>query len=268
MNRLIAEALIKVGDIPSYHNKWIADYDWLEIIKHTYSIPPTKKLDITILNGSMSRNQKFKLATCEGQQNFIGIFKDKTSPTVLPNGQPNDPFRVVHCYRFATSDEVCTSDEKARKWSDFIESEVEITDETRNHVTDDEKKKLQDVLPNLVPVESPPAPPVRHNAQKRKNDEISSPCMAGLQAMKPRLAKRLHGDAKSMKCIKLNWADDNDQAKPSTKTIKDWARQIEIVLHLAAADGTETAANVLIDLLERQSLKLVRSKVLAKLLTS
>jgi hypothetical protein len=86
--------------------------------------------------------------------------------------------------------------------------------------------------------------------------------------MKPRLAKRLHGDAKSMKCIKLNWADDNDQAKPSTKTIKDWARQIEIILHLAAAEGTETAANVLLDLLERQSLKLVRSKVLAKLLTS
>jgi hypothetical protein len=139
-------------------------------------------------------------------------------------------------------------------------------EEARNYVTEDEKKKLQDVLPNSVPVESPPAPPTR---KKRKNNEISSPCMAGLQAMKPRLAKRLHGDAKSTKGIKLNWEDDKiDNKAPSIKTIKDWAQQIEIVLHLAAAEGTKTAANVLLDLLERQSLQLVTSKVVAKLLIS
>jgi hypothetical protein len=96
--------------------------------------------------------------------------------------------------------------------------------------------------------------------------------MAGLQAMKPRLTKRLHGDAKTTKGIKLNWADENDrnvcQPKSCTKNIKRWARQIEIVLNLAAAEGTETAANVLLDLLERQSLQLVTSKVVAKLLTS
>ena len=90
-------------------------------------------------------------------------------------------------------------------------------------MTKDEKKTLQDVRQNLVLSESPPAPPI---AQKRTNDEISSPCMAGLQAMKLSLAKRLHGDTKSMKGgIKLNWADDHkgSKSKPSGKTIKDWA---------------------------------------------
>ena len=267
MNRLVAAALMNVGDISSYRNRWIADYDWLEIIKHAYSIPQTRKIDIAILNGSLARNDKFKLATSEGQPNFIGIFKDTISPRVLPNGQPNHRRRIVCCYRFSNPDEGSANDEEPRRWYDFIESKVAITDETMNYVTNDEKKKLQDVLPNSVLAESPPAPPI---AQKRRNDEISSPCMAGLQAMKPRLAKRLHGDAKSTKGIQLNWADDHKglKPKPSVKTIKDWARQIEIVLHLAAAEGTETAANVLLDLLERQSLQLVTSKVVAKLLTS
>jgi hypothetical protein len=41
MNRLVAVASINVGDdISSYRNRWIANYDWLEIIKHSYSIPP------------------------------------------------------------------------------------------------------------------------------------------------------------------------------------------------------------------------------------
>ena len=77
----------------------IANYNWwLENIKHAFTIPPTRKLDISIINGSLMRNQQFKLATFEGQPNFIGIFKDKISPRVPPNGQPNNPFGVVHCY--------------------------------------------------------------------------------------------------------------------------------------------------------------------------
>jgi hypothetical protein len=45
VNRLVVAALIYVGEIPSYHNKWIAGYDWSDIIKHAYSsmIPPTGK---------------------------------------------------------------------------------------------------------------------------------------------------------------------------------------------------------------------------------
>jgi hypothetical protein len=89
MDKLVTVALIHMGEISSYHNKWIADYNWLEIIKRAYSIPPTRKFDIAIQNGSLARNQKFKLATSEGQPNFIGFFKDNISPTVLPNGQPN-----------------------------------------------------------------------------------------------------------------------------------------------------------------------------------
>jgi hypothetical protein len=81
--------------------------------------------------------------------------------------------------------------------------------------------------------------------------------LAGLQVMKPRLTKRLHGDAKSTKGIKLNHADDNDQVvckpKPCTKNIKEcWAQQIESVLNGDAAEGTETAATVVAKLLKSE----------------
>jgi hypothetical protein len=53
---------------------------------------------------------------------------------------------------------------------------------------------------------------------------VVHPHTYGLQATKPRLTKRLHGDAKNSKGIKLNYADDNDQvickAKPCTHNIK------------------------------------------------
>jgi hypothetical protein len=54
----------------------------------------------------------------------------------------------VHYSRFVSPDKSSTSDEEPRRWSKFIESKVAIAmDETINHVTKDEKKKLQDVLP-------------------------------------------------------------------------------------------------------------------------
>jgi hypothetical protein len=92
--------LIHVGKISAYCNKWIATYDWLEIIKQAYSIPPpTKKFDLAIINGSpFLRNQKFKLATSEGKLNFIGFFNDNISLRIFPNGQPSsNPKRVVYC---------------------------------------------------------------------------------------------------------------------------------------------------------------------------
>jgi hypothetical protein len=64
----------------------------LEIIKIAYAIPLTRKLEITILNRAVSRNEKFKLATSKGQPNFISIFKDTISPRFLPNGVLNNPF--------------------------------------------------------------------------------------------------------------------------------------------------------------------------------
>jgi hypothetical protein len=93
MNRLMADALINFGNFPSYHNKWIADYDWLEIIKIAYyATPPTRKLDIMILNRAVSRNEKFELATSESQPNSISIFEDTISHRFLSNGVLNDPF--------------------------------------------------------------------------------------------------------------------------------------------------------------------------------
>ena len=121
MNRLMEEALINVGNIMSYCNKWIANYDWLEIIKVAYAIPPTRMLDITILNRAFLIKKKFKLATSKGIPNFIGIFKDIISPRCLPNGKLNNPIQVVHCYQFANPDKPSTSEEEPRRWSNFIE---------------------------------------------------------------------------------------------------------------------------------------------------
>ena len=58
---LTAETLIYVGNMLSYHNKWIANYNWLEIIKVACAIPPTRMLDITILNRAVLRNEKYEV---------------------------------------------------------------------------------------------------------------------------------------------------------------------------------------------------------------
>lgn len=57
----VVDAFQLVSSCEAYRNAWIADYEWLNVIRHELSLPSDLDFSVTHLNSSLSRNKTFKV---------------------------------------------------------------------------------------------------------------------------------------------------------------------------------------------------------------